>query len=342
MEAERPPTTAEEKEAREARRRERERRHREMKGKKLLNRKLDIIDQLDATSIYGMGIFHHDGPFDALNPHRNRKGNGQDPIEAFPEDSLNNTIGGSGPLNSRPDHATFMGIADEEAFKDYATGKKDSSRYVDFQPHRVLRETPVFDPLRRGNILHGDQTLGLGTSTFLEGTPAARTAIQRREQERAADMAKEALQRKKSLAHRIRSINRGTLGFQPSGRMTNPDGTRRSPSDAYTPASGSMQNPSTERNPFFQEHDTDNHKGEESISVQNNVDCGGESMSPTSPKRSVGLERRATTDSVVSPDDSHPKQASGLLARVKSLKGGKRTRPTPPTMAPPGPPGQAA
>lgn len=35
------------------RRRERERRHREQKGKP--SRKLDIIDQLDATSIYGTG-----------------------------------------------------------------------------------------------------------------------------------------------------------------------------------------------------------------------------------------------------------------------------------------------
>lgn len=46
-----------EKRARDARRRERERerRHRENKEKKPTNRKLDIIDQLDATSIYGTG-----------------------------------------------------------------------------------------------------------------------------------------------------------------------------------------------------------------------------------------------------------------------------------------------
>jgi hypothetical protein len=50
------PLTEEEKKAREARRRERERRHREMKDKpKPANRKLDIIDQLDATSIFGTG-----------------------------------------------------------------------------------------------------------------------------------------------------------------------------------------------------------------------------------------------------------------------------------------------
>jgi hypothetical protein len=47
--------TEEEKKQREQRRRERERRHRENRDKKPVNRKLDIIDQLDATSIYGTG-----------------------------------------------------------------------------------------------------------------------------------------------------------------------------------------------------------------------------------------------------------------------------------------------
>lgn len=47
--------TEEEKKQRELRRRERERRHREHREKKPQNRKLDIIDQLDATSIYGTG-----------------------------------------------------------------------------------------------------------------------------------------------------------------------------------------------------------------------------------------------------------------------------------------------
>lgn len=49
--------TEEEKKARDQRRRERERRQREAGGKdrKPASRKLDIIDQLDATSIYGTG-----------------------------------------------------------------------------------------------------------------------------------------------------------------------------------------------------------------------------------------------------------------------------------------------
>ncbi|KAK1764070.1 Pal1 cell morphology protein-domain-containing protein [Phialemonium atrogriseum] len=328
MDADKLPLTEEEKKEREARRRERERRRREMKDKKPMNRKLDIIDQLDATSIFGTGLFHHDGPFDALNPHRNRHGSRRAPMQAFPKDSLNNVIGGSGPLNTRPDHATFMGNADDEAFKDYATGAKEG-------PDRSKSELPVFDPTSRGMILHGDETLGLGTSTFLEGTPAARTAIQRREEERAAGI-DSGLQRKKSLAQRIRSINRGPREYQSSGRMTNPEGVyarRRSPSDA----NGQTSYSTSEQNPFFQEYETGK-RGEESLSLRK-LDSNGE---PLSPRRGSGLERRATTDAAMSPDDGQSKQGSGLLARVKSLKGGRRTRPPLPDTAPPAPPGQAA
>ena len=50
------PLTEEEKKARELRRQERERRHREKREKpKTNNKKLDLIDRLDATSIFGTG-----------------------------------------------------------------------------------------------------------------------------------------------------------------------------------------------------------------------------------------------------------------------------------------------
>ncbi len=48
------PLTEDEIKAREARRRDRERRHREGKDKKPA-RRLDVIDQLDHTSLYGGG-----------------------------------------------------------------------------------------------------------------------------------------------------------------------------------------------------------------------------------------------------------------------------------------------
>jgi hypothetical protein len=263
-------------------------------------------------------------------------------MQAFPKDSLNNSIGGSGPLNARPDHATFMGRNDNEAFTDYSNGTKGrsgSSSYADFPVTAPKGDVPVFDPTSRGSVLHGDETLGLGTSTFLEGTPAARTAIQRREEERAVEIMNEGLQRKKSLAQRIRNINRPPRGFDPSGRMTSPEGvysSRRSPSGSYMPTAASIGN---ERNPFFQEYESG--KGEESISVRR-TDGDGEPKSPGSPRGS-GLTRRATHDAAMSGLDEGPskQQGSGLLARVKSLKGGKRARPTPPNTTQQGPPGQA-
>jgi len=235
-------------------------------------------------------------------------------MQAFPEGSLNNTIGGAGPLNARPDHAMFMGQQDDEAFKEWSKGGKD--RMGGDATASSKGEVPVFDPLSRGNVLHGDESLGLGTSTFLEGTPAARTAIQKREEERAAQVMNEGLQRKKSLAQRIRNINRGGRDFQPSGRLTNPEGvygSRRSPSGSG-PTSASY----AERNPFFNEYG----KGEEEFTVRK-TETNGSKTSPTSPR---GLERRSTTDAT--PGEEAPPKASGILGRMKSLKG-RRQRPGP-------------
>jgi len=268
-------------------------------------------------------VFHHDGPFDAVNPHRNKPGSRRAPMQAFPKDSLNNSLGGSGPLNKRPDHAVFMGQGDDEAFKEWSSGAKGDGEYAP-----KAKEVPVFDPLSRGSVLHGDESLGLGTSTFLEGTPAARTAIQKREEERAAETMNEGLQRKKSLAQRIRNINRGGRDYQAVGRMTNPEGaymSRRSPSEGGAPTSASFQGPSSERNPFFTEFDQGK-RGEENFSVRR-IDSNTGKVSPTSP-RGFGLERRATADSVAA-DESQPK--GGILGRMKSLKTGRRTRPNPPS-----------
>ncbi|PTB61640.1 Pal1-domain-containing protein [Trichoderma citrinoviride] len=193
--------TAEEKRMIEAKRRERNK----MKSTRP-SRKMDIIDQLDATSIYGTGLFHHDGPFDALNPHRNKQNSKKlSPMQAFPEGSLNNTLGGSGPLNAQADHSTFMGHGNDEAFRDFATSGKSKSS----------KEPVIFDPQARAPLVHGDESHGLGTSTFLEGTPAARSAIVRRQAEQAQEMAEGGLQRKKSLAQRIRQRTRPDYSNRP-------------------------------------------------------------------------------------------------------------------------------
>ncbi|KAK6072689.1 mucin-1 [Seiridium cupressi] len=332
--AERPPLTEEEKKAKELRRRERERRHREGKDRSKSgkpSRKLDLIDQLDATSIYGTGLFHHDGPFDALNPHRNRNGSRHAPMQAFPKDSINMSLGGSGPLNAKPDHKALMGKHDEEAYLDYNRSRKGEPAIYE-EPAGTKKDANVFDPHARASILHGDETLGLGTSTFLEGTPVAQTAIQRRQAESAQETMEQGLQRKKSLAQRIRGINRGPRDMNNRSRITNPDG-------AYGPRSGDLPTGSStgERNPFFNDYD----KGEERITVRRQDSNAMSPGSPNSPPRGYGLERRATTDAsaAMSQEPTKP-QASGsggggFLTRVKSLKGGRRQRPEPPSVAAP-------
>jgi hypothetical protein len=267
-------------------------------------------------------VFHHDGPFDAVNPNRNKPGSRRAPMQAFPKDSLNNTIGGSGPLNKKADHSTLMGQHDDEAFREWSSGAKERAE-AEFVP-RKKGEVPTFDPLARGSVIFGEETLGLGASTFLEGTPAARTAIQKREEEEKQETSQDGLARKKSIAQRIRGINRGGRDYQNTGRLTSPEGvymSRRSPSEGGNISSASMQPPGSERNPFFTEYDPRKRGGEENFSVRR-TDTKG---SPTSPKGGFGLERRSTADAT---GEEQPK--SGILGRMKSLsKSGRRPRPPP-------------
>ncbi|OAA72130.1 Pal1 cell morphology [Cordyceps fumosorosea ARSEF 2679] len=261
------------------------------------SRRIDIIDQLDATSIYGTGLFHHDGPFDALNPHRNRQSSRRAPMQAFPKDSLNNSLGGSGPLNQQPDHSTFMGQTDE-AFRDYAAGAR-------------AKDAAIFNPVSRGEVIHGNESHGLGTSTFLEGTPAARAAIARHRAEEAQEAMTVGIQRKKSLAHRIRHMNKGPREYHGTGQYS-PDTMPSRPAD------GSEPNQS-----YFAEFG----KGEDSITVQRRDGTLSPVSPPQVPRRGSGatLERRATTDAT-SPAEEAPAKQSSLLGRMKSLKGGRKPR----------------
>ncbi|KAK5626833.1 hypothetical protein RRF57_002548 [Xylaria bambusicola] len=303
------PITDEERRMREMRQRDRERRHRDGKSRP---KKLDIIDQLDATSIYGTGLFHHDGPFDACNPHRNRKGSRRAPMQAFAKDSANNTIGGAGPLNNRPNHKLFMGQEPHDASSMYAGAHT--------RPKKT-HEMELFDPKQRGEYEYGEETLGLGSSTFLEGTPATRTAIARNQEESAQEAAESGLGRKKSVVSRFKSIKRGPRDYGESGRVTSPDGYPGHSPRPSLPSAGTG-----ERNPFFADFD----KGEEQISVRRK---DSDAMSPiTPPVPSASLERRATTDATMDGPEGQAKQAAGggFLSRVKSLKGGRRQRPEPP------------
>lgn len=267
-------------------------------------------------------VFHHDGPFDACNPHRNRKGLKAAPMQAFPKDSRNMALGGAGPNNSNIDLAQFHGRG-EEGFNDYAASGKapivDSSKNADYTP------LGGFNPTRQDPI-HGDESMGLGTSTFLEGAPASKTAMQRRESETEATAfgppsAGGGLSRKKSLAQKIRGISNNRT-MQPGGRITSPDVY-----DRPTPQSGGGPGRSGQENPFFQDYDSAYEQKGTRIqqAEQNNGGVAG------SPRRgNVGLERRVTADSIGGGEEAKISTSGGgsggggFLNRMKSLKGGPR------------------
>ncbi|KAI9796951.1 MAG: hypothetical protein M1833_005897 [Piccolia ochrophora] len=301
------------------------------------NHRLDIIDKLDVTSIYGTGLFHHDGPFDACNPHRNRKNSNRAPMQAFPKDSANNALGGSGPLNRDIDHAQYFGQRGNDAFADYSTsgadrdrGRLDRLEALAVRPPRpVVDRSQSFNATARVEPVHGDESLGLGTSTFLEGAPASRTAIKRWDTETEVDNLRGGgLGRKKSLAQRIRGINPSR---QYSGRITSPEARYEHTTSGttspqkldgpFSPSSGGGTKKLNDSNPFFNEYDAAYDKKGESIAVAEK-DLGSP-KAPSSPAK--GLERRVTNDGNVAPEENKP---SGFLSRVKSLKGGRRVRPS--------------
>ena len=246
-------------------------------------------------------------------------------MQAFPKDSLNNVLGGGGPLNKRPDHATFLGNNDEEAFKDYSRGGVGYNGYEPYgngaiRPGKTA--ATIESATNRIEPIHGEETLGLGTSTFLEGAPASRTAMQRRESEQTSPTEGGGLSRKKSLAQKIRGIN-NRRDYGPSGRITSPDSVLVSPdAPASTPGGSKV----TETNPFFSEFSKGDDSKKESITIVEPERQTGRARAPSSPRRGLGerLERRVTTDGSSGADAPAKPSGGGFLSRVKSLKGGPR------------------
>ncbi|KAI4283535.1 MAG: hypothetical protein L6R35_005139 [Caloplaca aegaea] len=344
-------------------RRRREKRHREREARrdgkprphgtssksKKPNQRLDIIDSLDVSSIYGAGLFHHDGPFDACNPHRNRKGSKVAPMKAFAKDSVNNTLGGSGPVNKDLDLNQFHGRG-AEGFTDYSASAA-ATLVGDPEPYAgasaPLRRGPgvkpgvdrttSYNPTDRIEPVHGDESLGLGTSTFLNGAPAPRSAIQRRESESEGFGGAGGLGRKRSLVQKIRGISNANRNFErPAGRVTSPDGRYErttSPSSPGRVQNGRGRPDIAEKKPFFNDYDDAYERKGQKIQFaqeQNRAEGGGiRARAISSPKRGPMpglLERRVTHDGAGASTDSEAKR-EGFLSRVRSLKGGKRARP---------------
>lgn len=226
-------------------------------------------------------------------------------------------LGGSGPVNSNIDLNLFHGTQ-TEGYNDFA-----SSGTAEFRKH----ESVNFDSATRIEPIHGAESMGLGTSTFLEGAPASLSAIQRRQVEQEAQLAQEGgLQRKKSLAQRIRGINsrRGTDGrlispdpsFQ---RGLTPSGHGHSISSSHS-ASGRLN----ESNPFFQDYDDAwDKKGAKIQQAEESKlggPIGGRVRSSSSPKQSIAFEERKLSNDRPLPIEEGKPSGGGFMNRMKSLR----------------------
>ncbi|KAI8936601.1 hypothetical protein NX059_007002 [Plenodomus lindquistii] len=309
----------EERRRRERRReREREERGKDSKSSARRTRKpqgLDLIDKLDVTGIYGPSMIHHDGPYDAVQPHRNRKKDQRAPMHAFPAGSANNSLGGSGPLNSKIDLDRIHGRG-AEGFTDFGGVENEYKKPI----------VPQIEFSAKGrDVLHGEQTHGLGTSTFLDGAPASRKAIEQDyEAQRQKQLAENGLGRKKSIAQRFRGISqpRNPRFGDGAPRITSPNPRygATSPDAPNGPHSAGAlsQNKATERNPFFSD-EYDKAFEAKGATIRANE---GEAEGSSPPGRN-GLTRAITTESIGSPTGDG-KPSGGFLNRVKSLKGGRR------------------
>ena len=294
-------------------------------------------------------VFHHDGPFDACNPHRNRKGSQRAPMQAFPKNSANNVLGGSGPVNKNIDIAQFHGRG-AEGFTDYSTSGtgNPAAEAVAFEPY-VGPGVPIradtrpgvdrgtsFNATARVEMVHGDESMGLGTSTFLEGAPAARVAIQRRESESEGQGFGGGLGRKRSLVQKIRGISTGKSGV--GQRITSPEPAFETTTFPTEVQSAGGLSKIRETNPFFNEYDAAYDKKGAKITIAEEQDKGGpispRVRAPSSPRRGLVagglLERRITNDGSnagVGDSGEGGKIGGGFLNRVRSLRGGRRARP---------------
>ncbi len=349
--ADKTPRTESEERRRREKRKEREERYkregRDKNGRRVKpTRNLDLIDKLDVTGIYGQGcefehdavsdsmliilaVFHHDGPFDACNPHRNARKDRRAPLQAFPEGSANMALGGSGPLNSRLDLDKFHGRG-EEGFADYG------------QTRKAAPAPTYVNPTDKVEQVHGDPSYGLGTSTFLEGAPATRKALERRESEDQGMYADDntmggGLTRKKSLAQRIRGMS-ASQRRGPGGEIRSPDARynaldgasdgRRIAQSAGGPSRAQYTN-ENEVNPFDSEYNSAFEKKGTQIRIAEQEKPSaniGRARAPSSPKP-YGLTRSITADSAVRSGTDEEKPSGGFLNRMKSLKGPRRARP---------------
>lgn len=184
---------------------------------------VDTIDKMDVSSLFG-GSFHHDGPFDAVTPHRNKNAKAP-PVLAFPADGPNNNIGGA-PTRKNAMNEVFGRIDLEEDDDIYQARPKVSPRTTAFgvssdPPSSNGSSTTInaikgadkdltaFDPRGRIKTVEGPTTEGLGSTTFLDGAPASTKAIGDDVKAHARQTRLNGVQRKKSFSQKLSGTVRG-------------------------------------------------------------------------------------------------------------------------------------
>jgi hypothetical protein len=162
----------------------------------------DTIDKLDVTGFFGPGSFHHDGPFDACNPNRNKVKN-KGPMSAFPVNSANNQLGGKDPNKDK--YATENRILCRDVDEAYLDYSRKGNNGTPAKGNGASSSQAAFNPSAKTDPVHGDLTWGLGSSTFLDGAPASKTTISQSQADQGAGAG--GLGRKKSLVQRLRGGN---------------------------------------------------------------------------------------------------------------------------------------
>lgn len=172
---------------------EKSRHHKSRSSKKKVvqPKNLDTIDKLDVTGFFGGSGFHHDGPFDACTPHRNKDKKAA-PVMAFPVDGPNSSIKGMAPVNAKDQQFDAVFGKTEDGSISSSRPHYQNNQRVSHQPYSngevikggsahslhslsVLKHDPSiiqFDGKVKTAPVHGETTLGLGSSTFMDGAPA--------------------------------------------------------------------------------------------------------------------------------------------------------------------------
>ncbi|EDO16346.1 hypothetical protein Kpol_1059p36 [Vanderwaltozyma polyspora DSM 70294] len=214
------------------------------KSQLIMPKNVDSIDKLDVTGLFG-GSFHHDGPFDAVTPHRNKNVKAA-PVLAFPADGPNSTIGGATSRTStlnevfgRDQYADENDlyrtrvVDDSSRKKGYrntiymgAVGSSTSSTNTMDAIKQYSNNVTQFDAKAKTELVSGPTTAGLGSTTFLDGAPASANAIREDIRNHAhKTRLNNGIQRKKSLSQRL------TLGMASGNDHNEGPNLRRGKSD---------------------------------------------------------------------------------------------------------------